>query len=59
MAGIDHASLPKAVKAWVDRIWAREAVKKGMDIPEGRGEMISHIAEKGTDPSPPKPAEGN
>ena len=56
MAGIEHASLPPAVKAWLDRVWARDAVKKGMNVPEGRGEMIQHIAEKGTDPSPPKQA---
>lgn len=54
MAGIEHADLPAPVKAWVDRIWARDAVKKGMDVPEGRADMIQHIAEKGTDPSPPK-----
>lgn len=53
VAGIPHAEHPPAVQAWVKRIWARETVQKGMNLPAGREDLIKHIAEKGTDPNPP------
>jgi len=32
-AGVKNADKPKNVQAWQDRIYAREAVKKGLDVP--------------------------